>query len=156
MVLTESALVSWNLGTIQFLKDIFSSNDSVVIHVIDFDMNLNSEALDHIPIQLSYDSNVAGIVVNAVETSESSGSFLATVSLSQTLSSSGNRLYALIGDKIFAKYDDNTLPKLFSISDNLEVETFVWNSLNNPIALAHQCRLQSLSNEKYNFYVIIK
>ena len=87
-------------------------------------MNLNPEALDQIPIQLSSDSDVAGIVVDAVETSESSGSFLATVSLSQTLPSSGNRLYALIGDKIFAKYDDNTLPKPFSISDNLEIETF--------------------------------
>ncbi|MDH3764903.1 MAG: hypothetical protein OER82_03740 [Nitrosopumilus sp.] len=124
VVLTESALVSWNLGTIQFLKDVFSSNDSVVIRVIDSDMNLNPEALDQIPIQLSSDSDVAGIVVDAVETSESSGSFLATVSLSQTLPSSGNRLYALIGDKIFAKYDDNTLPKPFSISDNLEIETF--------------------------------
>ena len=36
-------------------------------------MNLNPEALDHIPIQIFSDSDIAGIEVNAVETSESSG-----------------------------------------------------------------------------------
>ena len=98
LVLTESVPVSWNLGTIQFLKDVFSPDDSVIIRIIDPDMNLNPESLDHVPIELSSDSDVAGIVVDAIETSESSGSFLATISLSQTLPSSGNRLYAVIGD----------------------------------------------------------
>ena len=124
LVLTESIPISWNLGTIQFLKDVFSSDDSVIIRIIDPDMNLNPEALDHVPIELSSDSDVAGIIVDAIETSESSGSFLVTISLSQTLPSSGNRLYANIGDEISAKYDDNTLPKPFSISDNLEIEAF--------------------------------
>jgi len=124
VVLTESVPVSWNLGTIQFSKENFFSDDSVVIRVIDLDMNLNPEALDHIPIQLFSDSDIAGIEVNAAETSESSGLFIATISLSQTSSSSGNRLYSLPGDKIFAKYDDHTLPKPYSTSDNLEIETF--------------------------------
>jgi hypothetical protein len=86
-------------------------------------MNLNPESLDNITVQLFSDSDVAGIEVNAVETSESSGAFLATVSLSQNLPSSGNRLYSLPGDEIFAKYDDYTLPKPYSISDNLEIQT---------------------------------
>jgi len=124
VVLTESIPVSWNLGTIQFSKENFFSDDSVVIRVVDLDMNLNPEALDHIPIQLFSDSDIAGIEVNAAETSESSGLFIATISLSQTSSSSGNRLYSLPGDKIFAKYDDHTLPKPYSTSDNLEIETF--------------------------------
>jgi len=124
VVLVESVPVSWNLGTIQFSKAIFFPNDSVIIRVIDFDMNLNPEALDQIPIQIFSDSDIAGIKVNAVETSESSGSFVATISLSQTLPSSGNRLYFLLGDEIFAKYDDHTLPKPYSILDNLEIETF--------------------------------
>jgi len=124
VVLVESVPVSWNLGTIQFSKAIFSPDDSVIIRVIDFDMNLNPEALDHITIQIFSDSDIAGIEVNAVETSESSGSFVATISLSQTLPSSGNRLYFLLGDEIFAKYDDHTLPKPYSILDNLEIETF--------------------------------
>ena len=67
---------------------------------------------------------IAGIEVDAVETSESSGLFIATISLSQTLTSSGNRLFSLTGDEIFAKYNDHTLPKPYSTSDNLEIETF--------------------------------
>jgi len=124
VVLIESVPVSWNLGTIQFSKENFFSDDSAIIRVIDFDMNLNPEALDQIPIQIFSDSDIAGIEVNAVETSESSGSFVATISLSQTLASSGNRLYSIPGDEIFAKYDDHTLPKPYSTSDNLEIETF--------------------------------
>jgi len=123
VVLTESVPVSWNLGTIQFSKENFFSDDSVIIRVIDLDMNLNPEALDHVPVQLFSDSDIAGIEVNAIETSESSGLFVATISLSQTLTSSGNRLYSLPGDEIFAKYDDNTLPKPYSTSDNLGIET---------------------------------
>ncbi|MCH8914539.1 MAG: hypothetical protein IIA82_01615 [Thaumarchaeota archaeon] len=123
VVLTESVPVSWNIGTIQFSKETFFSDESVTIRVIDLDMNLNPEALDHIPIQFFSDSDIAGIEVNAIETSESSGLFVATISLSQTLPSSGNRLYLLLGDEIFAKYDDHTLPKPFSTLDNLEIET---------------------------------
>ena len=37
--------------------------------------------------------------------------------------SSGNRLYALSGDELFAKYDDHTLPKPFSKSDHLEINS---------------------------------
>jgi len=124
VVLTESVPVHWNLGTIQFLNEVFFSDDSATIRVVDPDMNLNPEALDTIQIQLFSDSDVAGVEVSAVETSKSSGLFVATISFSQTLPSSGNRLYALPRDNIFAKYNDYTLPKPFSTSDNLAIETF--------------------------------
>ena len=123
VVLTESVPVSWNLGTIQFSEETFFSDDSAVIRVVDLDMNLNPETLDNIPIQIFSDSDLGGIEVTAVETSEDSGLFVATISFSQTLSSSGNRLFSLPGDNIFAKYDDHTLPKPYSTSDNLEIET---------------------------------
>ena len=86
-------------------------------------MNLNPEALDRLPVYVLSDSDVAGITVDAIETTENSGSFVATVSLSQTSVSSGNRIHSLPGDKIFAKYDDHTLPKPYSISDSLELVT---------------------------------
>ena len=124
VVLTESVPVSWNIGTIQFSKESFFSDEYATIRIIDLDMNLNPEALDSIPIQLFSDSDIGGIEVIAVETSESSGSFVVTISFSQTLSSSGNRLFLLPGDTIFAKYDDYTLPKPYSTSDNLTIETF--------------------------------
>ena len=123
VVLTESVPVSWNLGTIKFPKEIFLTDDSVIVSVIDIDMNLNPEALDQIQIDIFSDSDAGGIEVNAIETTESSGYFVANISLSKTSSSSGNRLYALPGDKISANYDDYTLPKPYSISDNLKIET---------------------------------
>lgn len=124
VVLVESVPVRWNLGTISFVDDLFYLEKSAVVRVVDVDMNLNPEALDNLPIKLFSDSDVAGINVNAVETSESSGAFVATVSLSQNSPSSGNRLYSLPGDTIFAKYDDHTLPKPYTKSDNLEIKTF--------------------------------
>ncbi len=123
VVLVESVPVSWNVGTINFIEDLFYLEKSAVVRVVDVDMNLNPEALDNLPIQIFSDSDVAGIEVNAIETSESSGSFIATISLSQNSPSSGNRLYSLPGDEIFAKYDDHTIPKPYSKSDNLAIET---------------------------------
>ena len=155
VVLTESVPVSWNIGTIKFSKETFFSDDSVIIRVIDLDMNLNPEALDHIPIQLFSDSDIAGIKVNAIETSESSGLFIATISLSQTSSSSGNRLYSLPGDKIFAKYDDHTLPKPYSTLDNLAIETFAGvDSVIPPINLLENSPIflsDSLGNQLLSF-----
>ncbi|MGY5150993.1 MAG: hypothetical protein ACW9XA_01820 [Candidatus Nitrosopumilus sp. bin_6a] len=123
VVLVESVPVSWNLGTIDFVEDLLYLENSAVIRVVDYDMNLNPESLDDLPIHVFSDSDVAGIKVNAIETSESSGAFVATVSLSQNSPSSGNRLYSLSGDAIFAKYDDHTLPKPYTKSDNLEIKT---------------------------------
>jgi len=123
VVLTESVPVSWNLGVIQFVNVNILSNDSAIIRIIDLDMNLNPEALDSIPIHVFSNSDVAGITVDAIETSESSGSFVVTISLSQALPSSGNRLYSIPGDQIFAKYDDYTLPVPYSTSDNIQIET---------------------------------
>ncbi len=155
VVLTESVPVSWNIGTIQFSKENFFSDDSAIVRVIDLDMNLNPEAIDHIPIQLFSDSDIAGITVNAVETSESSGLFIATISLSQTLTSSGNRLYSLPGDEIFAKYDDHTLPKPYSTSDNLGIETFAGiDSSIPPINLLENSQIllsDSLGNQLLSF-----
>ena len=140
VVLTESAPIQWNIGKIQFSKENYLSDKTTSIRVIDPDLNLNPESLDHIPIQISSNSDVSGIEVDAIETSESSGTFVATVSFTQNLSSSGNRLFALPGDTIFAKYDDYTLPKPYSISDNLEVKTFA----NVDSSIPTLKRLQSL------------
>ena len=122
VVLIESIPITWNMGVIQFSKDIFLTSDSVEIRVIDHDMNLNPEAIDTITIEVFSDSDRGGIQVVATETSERSGDFIANISLS-TNTSSGNRLYAVPGDSIFTKYDDHTLPKPFSKSDEISIET---------------------------------
>ena len=140
VVLTKSAPIQWNIGKIQFSKENYLSDKTASIRVIDSDLNLNPESLDHMQIQISSNSDVSGIEVDAIETSESSGVFVATISFTQNLSSSGNRLFALPGDTIFAKYDDYTLPKPYSTSDNLEIKTFA----NVDSSIPALQRLQSL------------
>jgi hypothetical protein len=121
VVLTESVPINWNLGVIQFTKDFFLTTDSVEIRVIDYDLNLNPEIIDSITIDVFSDSDSGGIQVIATETSERSGNFIGNISLSENISS-GNRLYVVPGDNIFAKYKDHTLPKPFSTLDNQYVE----------------------------------
>ena len=121
VVLTESVPVSWNMGTIRFSDDNFLIDNSAIIEVIDPDMNLNPEGLDQLTLDVSSDSDIAGIDVSAIETGESTGRFVATISFTPTQTSSGNRLHAVPGDDIFAKYDDYTLPKPATISDNKQI-----------------------------------
>lgn len=133
VVLTKSVPLTWNIGDAKFTESNFLSDKQALIQVIDPDLNLNPEALDQIPVDISSDSDVAGIKVNAIETSESSGIFLATITFSQNLPSSGNRLLALPGDEIYARYVDHTLPKPYSTSDNIEIITMarVSSSISN-------------------------
>lgn len=123
VVLTKSVPITWNIGNAKFSENNFLSDKSALIQVNDPDLNLNPEALDQIPVDVSSDSDVAGIKVSAVETSESSGIFVATITFSQNLPSSGNRLLALPGDEIYARYVDHTLPKPYSTKDNIEIIT---------------------------------
>jgi len=123
VILSESIPISWNHGIIKFSQDLFLLHDSIQIRIIDFDMNLNPETIDTVLVEVFSDSDAGGIQVIAMETSERSGDFIANISLS-TSTSSGNRLYALPGDTITAKYNDQTLPKPFSKSDSQYIEIF--------------------------------
>ncbi len=123
VVLTKSVPVSWNVATIQFANDEFFSNEQIAVKVVDVDMNLNPEAIDQVPIQLYSGSDAAGTVLDATETSENSGVFVGTISLSQSSTSGGGRLYSVPGDQVFAKYDDYTLPKPYSMSDSVKLVT---------------------------------
>jgi hypothetical protein len=121
VVLTTSAKISWNLGEISFSSSNYSTDEPIIIQVNDPDMNLNPESLDQITIEISTDSDSAGISVIAVETQDDSGIFESTVSLTQNSESSGNRIHAFPGDIITAKYEDRTLPVPYGISDDLDV-----------------------------------
>ena len=122
VVLTHSAMISWNIGEIIFDKSIFLVGETAKIKVIDLDMNLNPEAIDRIEVKVSSDSDVAGILVDAIETKDDSGLFEALISFTQTSVSSGNRLFAIPNDSIYAKYEDNTLPSPYSIQDDLDIQ----------------------------------
>ena len=121
VVLTESFPVIWNVGAIKFENDEIFLEDQFNVHLIDLDMNLNPELIDTVLIDIFSDSDAAGIEINAIETGENTGYFVAEAFLSNKHFSSGNRLFALAGDTIKAKYDDYTLPKPHSLSDSMEI-----------------------------------
>ncbi len=121
VVLTKSARVSWNIGNVQFSNPNYFEDNTVVIQVIDPDMNLNPETLDNVELDVSSESDSAGIIVIATETDDESGIFEVTIILTQTDDSSGNRLRALPTDNITAIYKDRTLPVPYSIQDELDI-----------------------------------
>jgi hypothetical protein len=123
IVLTKSGPTQWSIDTIQFSEENYLSDKTALLRVVDPDLNLNPESLDHMSIKVSSNSDNAGIKVDAIETSEGSGVFIATITFTQNKSSMGNRLFVMPGDTIIAKYDDHTLPKPYSTSDNLEIKT---------------------------------
>ncbi len=119
-----SAPIRWNEGTVQWLDSSYVVNEYGVVRIIDPDMNLNPRTLDKVKVNVSSDSDKAGILVDAIETQEESGIFETAVSFVQDKTSTGDRLFAIPGDAIYAKYEDHTLPNPYSISDDLEIETF--------------------------------
>lgn len=121
VVLTHSAPISWNIGTITFLESQYLVDQTAKIKIIDQDMNLNPEAVDQLQVEITSDSDIAGITADALETNNDSGVFEATITFSQNFASSGNRLLAIPGDKLYAKYEDRTLPKPYSISDERHI-----------------------------------
>lgn len=123
IVLSQSVPISWNVGDIQFANELYLSKDTVTVQVTDIDLNLNPESLDTVSILITSTSDISGILVNALETLPSSGEFVANVAISQETTSNGNSIFVKPGDTIFAKYVDYTLPKPYSISDNLDIST---------------------------------
>ena len=123
VVLTQSVEVSWNIGNVRFMKSNYAIGETALIQVVDLDMNLNPEAIDQFEVKVSSDSDIAGIQVSVIETSVDSGVFEASVSFTESQTSSGNRLFANPGDTLYVKYEDYTLPSPYSVSDNLEISS---------------------------------
>jgi len=121
VVLTKSAMVSWNIGNVRFGQPAYSMGDTATMQVFDPDMNLDPEGIDTIELQVSSNSDAAGILVDAIETSVESGLFQAAISFTPNSPSSGNRLFTLPGESITVKYDDYTLPTPYSTSDHLSI-----------------------------------
>lgn len=132
VVLTKSVQIRWNEGKISFDKPSYLPSETGTIQIIDPDMNLNPEASDTIQVEVSSDSDVAGIVVKGVETDENSGIFVARISFTPYEKSSGNRLHAGPDDIILAKYVDRTLPSPYKQNDQLDLITKSSISNNSP------------------------
>ena len=121
VVLVHSAPIRWNIGSIKFLESQYLVDQIATIRTIDQDMNLDPETIDQIQIEIASDSDIAGITVNGLETNQDSGVFEATITFTKNFVSSGNRLFAIPGDKLYGKYEDRTLPRPYSISGELSI-----------------------------------
>lgn len=115
------AEIQWNTGKIQWLEASYPDSGTGVVRVIDPDMNWNPEAVDNFDIDVWSDSDAGGIDLTVSETDSSTGVFEGTVFFSTTDESSGHRLRVAEGDTITAEYEDNTLPKPYTIQDELDI-----------------------------------
>jgi len=134
VVLTQSAQIGWNEGKINLDKPSYLLHETANIQIVDPDMNLNPEASDTVQVEMSSDSDVAGITVDVTETSENSGIFVANISFTSYDKSSGNRLHAILDDRLYAKYIDHTMPSPYNINDDLDIITESMLSSNTPSA----------------------
>ncbi|MGQ0794806.1 MAG: hypothetical protein ACT4N5_01295 [Nitrosopumilaceae archaeon] len=132
VVLTQIAQIRWNEGIISFDKPSYLPDETARIQIIDPDMNLNPESSDTVTVEISSDSDIAGIKIDATETDEDSGIFVANLSFTSRDKSSGNRLHAIFDDTLYAKNVDHTLPSPFGVADNLEITTESILSSNSP------------------------
>ena len=113
--------ITWNVGEIFFDMSNHQIDQTAKLQVIDPDMNLNPKTLDRLPIHVFSDSDKAGILIDAIETDKESGIFETVISFTQNSVTSGNKLFAISEDMIYAQYTDHTLPKPYDIHDDLEI-----------------------------------
>ena len=122
---TASALIRWNIGTVEWVQGPTSVNGNGIVRIIDPDMNLNPEAINNFSVDVWSNSDLGGIDLTVTETGPATGIFEGHVTFSNTAQSSGHKLRVAEGDSITAKYEDNTLPKPYTRADELKITTSV-------------------------------
>ncbi len=120
-VVTNSAPISWNVGSVEWLQSSYPLSSQATVQITDPDMNLNPDAIDKFDTNVWSDSDSGGIKLTMTETGPNTGIFQGTVYLTTDLRSSGNRLHVTSGDTVTAEYTDTTLPLPHSPSDQLRI-----------------------------------
>jgi plastocyanin len=117
-----NALVRWNIGEIQWLDSTYPVNGKGKIRVIDPDMNLNSNEIDHVEVQVWSDSDVIKKSVILHETNSNSGIFEGEINLNSRKSDKTTLLVSE-GDTMTAEYVDHTLPEPYGGEDELSISS---------------------------------
>ena len=117
-----SALIRWNIGDLTWFLQRIGERDIGLLRLIEADMNLAPDAVDHVKIRVWSKTDPIGLQVNAVETQPGSGIFEASIEFTATDESSGNRLRVTPGDFLSAEYLDHTLPNPFKLTDSKRIE----------------------------------
>ncbi len=150
VVLSESAEIKWNKGDLRILD---ATEDSVKIRLFEMDLNLNPQSIDTMNVDVFSDDDNAGISIEMAETNENSGIFEGIISITKNDQSSGNRLYVLPDSQITAKYTDRTLPKPYSINDDLDIfarEIIFSNKLSTERLTMYNLDILSQNGESIN------
>ena len=122
-VISQSALIKWNTGEVQWMEASYPATATGQIMVTDRDMNLNPESVDSFNVNVWSDTVSGGIQLRVTETAKSSGIFEGSVSFAIGSGSSGSRLAVSEGDIVTVEYVDRTIPGSRSVSEELRVSS---------------------------------
>ena len=118
---SNSALVRWNVGEIQWLEPSYPAAGNGIVRVLDPDMNLNPEAVDNFDVTVWSDTDGGGIDLTVTETNAATGIFEGTVFFGPNADTDGHKLRVTEGDVVTAQYYDNTLPAPFKETERVRV-----------------------------------
>lgn len=114
-----SAPITWNTGTAQWLEPSYYLGNVGNMMVTDPDMNLRPEEKDTVVIDVWSDSDAGGVDIILTETGVETGVFKGMVVFTDE-ESSGHQLLVAKGDRVWAEYEDNTLPSPHSSADEID------------------------------------
>lgn len=107
------ALINMNTAAAQFDKSSYFVNEMANVMVVDPDVNTNPEKIDHLIINVGSDTMPQGINIMLLETNEATGIFEGKVSLRKENVVEENELKVSVGDDIWMRYFDRTIPRPF-------------------------------------------
>nr|MCS5615012.1 hypothetical protein [Candidatus Neomarinimicrobiota bacterium] len=105
-----SAIIQWNIGTVEFLDSAVAAGGSTVVRVTDVDEDKDSEVIDGFNVDVYSDSDSGGFTIGLSETDEDTGVFEGTIHFGTDIATSGTNLRVSEGDTVTAEYTDKTLP----------------------------------------------
>lgn len=108
------------IGEAVWVKPVFWPIESGAIIITDSDMNIDSKSIDSFVIDVWSDSDTEGIGLTVTEIMDNSGVFTGSVIFSTKESSDGT-LRVAPGDRITARYVDETLPSPYMTSDKIDI-----------------------------------
>ena len=109
--ITKTATFGWNLATINFVEDEYSVNDKVEFKF--YDKESRGLGKDKLPLTFKVysDSDKSGIDISTTQHGNYKYKKAFEFYLSSTDKSSGEVLFAKPGDKIYAEFEDYSLPE---------------------------------------------
>lgn len=107
-ILSKSATFGWTLGTIEFLQNEYTIDDTIQFKFYDLDLYKIPEDKMTLTFKVWSDSDLSGIAIETGENYKFKEPFEFTISADDK--SQRDVLHAQLGDSIYVEYEDYTLP----------------------------------------------